>query len=487
MTVRTTRSSYLGRAPFSCLLAGLIASQSVSCAAVNEDADTDLERSEAELVESGRKYTAIAGSAPAAGTQANPNSTIASLQAFAGSLLTASRATSMAEAEGTELIRFYPCPDASDDCAMLEVIGKRGLNTYSYQLSSEPCHTWQATNYGAATISSVPTPYSSSSPSSTTAATARVASSSQTAGTGSQPNPTHSGTTIPSLSDEESFACFGGYRVNFRARIENSLYVEPGSEMFLSSYEYQVYAADNWTPVATVNQRASSWYQGCTEWTSTQLEVLDFEGEEVVNETEVGPGACASSAPYTGDPAEDCKRVADSVDGLLSKLSEWVDVACQAMSLITLTPDEVSIGFESEGGLTIGGTKNLDPCGISKAARDTVAGIAGDAMILTGNETPWMDIYNSCLADPGWYMPSEYGQSANPPAEIQDALQELFTDAAEGESASACPASYVTHVVQDLADGSVCDADVRFECNTQTDGSCECVATAIVGDLVCTS
>jgi hypothetical protein len=242
----------------------------------------------------------------------------------------------MADANGMELIRFYPCPEASDSCAMFEVIGGRGINTYFYQLSSESC-------WSPGSVSSSHTATLNLHPPIAAMAAARTRSAARAE---SAPVAAAAATSIVSTSNvhsvvvEDEGACFAGYSVAFRAIIENSLYVEPGKQLFASEHRYQVYDEETWKDVGTLHQNAASWYDGCNLMSSRQVEVLDANNAAVLAHSEIEPGGCASSAPYSGVPAEDCARVADSADSLLAGLSTALDVACAASGFITLRRDD---------------------------------------------------------------------------------------------------------------------------------------------------
>lgn len=334
---------------------------------------------------------------------------------------------------------------------MFDVTDARGIDTFVYQLSSTSCLPL-VERPAAQSTSPLPRPRDETGPGG-----------------------------LPDLFDTSAPDCFAGYRVNFRALIENSLYVEPGSRLFASEYRYQVYDTA-WKDVAALKQRGASWFDGCTAKASHQLEILDAGGERVLEDSEVVTGGCASSAPYSGVPAEDCARVADSANGVLQGVSDLFKVACDASAFITFRPDEVSASYEREG-LTIGGSKNLNLCEIGKAGLESAAGVAEAVLVLAGHETPWHHVYNSCLEDPGWYLPRVYPPQSELPPIARNALLELF-NAEEGQDVARCAGSHVSPVVQDMGDGISCAADVRFECSRTSTG-CECNPTSVEGTMMC--
>lgn len=405
-------------------------------------------------------------------------------QMFDGAILTESWADSMAEDSGFELIRFKPCPFRTSDCAAFEVIGKNGTNVFEYQVSSESCLgslSWEtAISAGIADLANPRTRAASRTAQTQPSGTALPG----TLGLNSSYQGPAPQTSTAADAEADAVACFGGYRVNFRVKVENALYVDTGAAILSVEHAYQEYDG-HWRTVATLSQGATTWYEGCNKYGSNSVLLVDADGTVLIDDTEVENLGCASSAPLTGDPAEDCKRAGDAADGLLSGVSDWLGALCDATSLIALSPDSIGLTIAGEGWEATA-AKNLNVCAISKSGRESVGEVAGDAMMLLGYESPWLQTYNACMRDPGWFFPSEYGAVLDAPIDFDESVKTLFEEAGAA-GGSVCPSSYVGHAVVDMGGGTTCDADVRYSCEVSTAGDCDCTATEVVGDLVCTS
>jgi hypothetical protein len=158
-------------------------------------------------------------------------------QLFDGKVLDESRAHSLAASEDFELLAYHQCAGGGDQCAIFEVQGKRG-KVFQYQVLADKCALKPQAN--AIDTDALTNPQV---PPAGTAKTISPVGAQAKAQVNDAPNrPDLKGTELIQDDEDQKTAdtCFGGYKVAFRARQENTFSAGDFGHILSTTQHYQV-------------------------------------------------------------------------------------------------------------------------------------------------------------------------------------------------------------------------------------------------------
>jgi hypothetical protein len=391
-------------------------------------------------------------------------------QRFAGAVLDQARAEAIAEGAGFDLVAFHRCAFDAEECAMFEVQGPR--NVFMYQVSASRCRTLvfddpeQAATVGAR-VSRATTSRSAQSPTSDDTSAAST-------GAGAD----HGEPTWDPAAGDAS-ACFAGYTADYRFREASTLYADYRGFEIKMEHHYQLIVNGFWTDVVTTI--TSTWDMQIRPDSSMRTRGWSYElrdsNDDVIGSDGVLTESIASSGSSSTDASLEarCQAKQRSLETQQAVAIAEGEAVCRLATLFMPDSSTVSIDLTPLGvGGSVEATKNQDLCG-------------GGANISTKkSEAAGAQLFEDCLENPGRYFPVDYP----PPTRAID-YQELpgfespyaTQDVGAGQG---CPATMVAHEVVEMADGSVCEADVSRTCELQSNGSCRCSNGVVVGEMVCT-
>lgn len=377
------------------------------------------------------------------------------MQTFDGERLTKARAKQIVEAAGFTFLDFHRCAFPTDDCAIFDVQGSRGVG-FQYLVSSERCrHVGDPvlTHGEPAPSPSVPA--------------AREMSPNATSGRRSDDSIVRQ--PIDGKDAGENLPhCFAGYTAFVRARQHNTLFADhTGSSMSLSNY-YQIVQNGRWTDVASMTAsawRLREWGHG-TSHVGWAHDIRDANDNLLAGDAyEVDVIALTGANGETKQEA--CGRRRDGLvkDQLLVNAKKFA--SCKKAP------------FPDNGSITVGGSvevvdvqaslgKNNDVCANDQQVMDRRADTVGQAL------------YDDCMLYPGHYFPADFT-----PLGPSDILGNLPTFEPSFQTATGKPELCFDHterVTTKMGNGWECDVDISFQnCKADERGKCQCTSTLATG------
>jgi hypothetical protein len=392
------------------------------------------------------------------------NPTQATLR-FGGQFMTDARAREIAGAAGFALISWQSCAPAASGpiaapaqgCAIFEVQDKQDDRIFRYIVSDRSCVDLQIDRNTTTQVNP------------TQEFGGRKLRRSRQATQIATPSSTREAVARPGATAEVKSTrhCFGGFTALLRARQHNHFSVDQVGYIFKNEEIYQVLEQDRWTRALTVT--ATGWEaplgagSGMHErgyayaWLDKDDTVLASD-EDIVN--------WIASSGSTDKPSrrDMCSDQRDTHRSKLNVLAETAQAAC----LVIPVPDEIEASFEP-GGVGIGGTKNLDYCGLARNVSLAVVDLAAQST------------YNDCMKNPGRYDAANF-----PPEPGKYSLEGYlgFEPLAPQEITLTgnCPITQTTQSSWQVG-GTVCTTDTKYVCGMQ-DSKCTCQQAS--QETVCT-
>lgn len=382
---------------------------------------------------------------------------------FRGSTMTTDRARGIAGRAGYELISFLPCTENLQECAILEVIGPAG-RVYQYQITSEDCWTAEIGGHNTANLGNeiiqIPPRQKRrlANPGSSTTIN----------------NPVSFGGVTNDDKDPWTNGCFAGYKVAFRARQLDTLWVAAEGRTISLEQVYQTFSDNRWVPLATV--KASSWYYGDVFSGATSgwaYELRDSSGTLLTSDSD-SVFSIASGGSTEVSATDLCNSRRDSIVADQQFVVALLYAAADILTILDQATIEVSLEpFGFGGSVTV--SKTVDIPEHVKEIGDAHATKAGT------------DFHTDCLQHPGKYFPAKFPPE---PGELSLAEQATF-ESPFGETnlatAANCPSTLTGQEAADMGGGTVCTATVRRTCEITTEGECVCNNPVVVDEYVCTS